>query len=207
MDPEIVLFDEPTSALDPTMVGEVLTVIRQLAAQGLTMMIVTHEMKFARDVSTRVFYMDQGVIYEDGTPEEIFEHPRKDRTRAFVQRLKVLSLTIASPDYDFIAVTEQLQQFGEKQLMPRRQLDNMRRAFEEICATNVIPRSAGDYALHITAEYAEETGRAQMRFTWGGKPFNPLEEGDALSVKLLRGFFSESAYRYADGENDLTVSL
>ncbi len=207
MDPEIVLFDEPTSALDPTMVGEVLTVIRQLAAQGLTMMIVTHEMKFARDVSTRVFYMDQGVIYEDGTPEEIFDHPRRDRTRAFVQRLKVLSLTITSPDYDFIAVTEQLQQFGEKQLMPRRQLDNMRRAFEEICATNVIPRSAGDYALHITAEYAEETGRAQMRFTWGGKPFNPLEEGDALSVKLLRGFFSESAYRYADGENDLTVSL
>ena len=207
MDPEIVLFDEPTSALDPTMVGEVLTVIRQLAAQGLTMMIVTHEMKFARDVSTRVFYMDQGVIYEDGTPEEIFDHPRRDRTRAFVQRLKVLSITIASPDYDFIAVTEQLQQFGEKQLMPRRQLDNMRRAFEEICATNVIPRSAGDYELHITAVYAEETGRAQMRFTWGGKPFNPLEEGDALSVKLLKGFFSESTYRYENGENDLAVSL
>ncbi len=207
MEPEIVLFDEPTSALDPTMVGEVLTVIRQLAAQGLTMMIVTHEMKFARDVSTRVFYMDQGVIYEDGTPEEIFEHPRRDRTRAFVQRLKVLSLTIASPDYDFIAVTEQLQQFGEKQLMPRRQLDNMRRAFEEICATNVIPRSAGDYEVHITAEYSEETGKARMRFTWGGAPFNPLEEGDELSVKLLRGYISETEYRYENQENDLTVTL
>ena len=207
MEPEIVLFDEPTSALDPTMVGEVLTVIRQLAAQGLTMMIVTHEMKFARDVSTRVFYMDQGVIYEDGTPEEIFEHPRKDRTRAFVQRLKVLSLTIASPDYDFIAVTEQLQQFGEKQLMPRRQLDNMRRAFEEICATNVIPRSAGDYEVHVTAEYSEETGKARMRFTWGGAPFNPLEEGDELSVKLLRGYISETEYRYENQENDLTVTL
>lgn len=207
MEPEIVLFDEPTSALDPTMVGEVLTVIRQLAARGLTMMIVTHEMKFARDVSTRVFYMDQGVIYEDGTPEEIFEHPRKDRTRAFVQRLKVLSLTIASPDYDFIAVTEQLQQFGEKQLMPRRQLDNMRRAFEEICATNVIPRSAGDYEVHVTAEYSEETGKARMRFTWGGAPFNPLEEGDELSVKLLRGYISETEYRYENQENDLTVTL
>ncbi len=207
MEPEIVLFDEPTSALDPTMVGEVLTVIRQLAARGLTMMIVTHEMKFARDVSTRVFYMDQGVIYEDGAPEEIFEHPKRDLTRAFVKRLKVLSITITSPDYDFIAVTEQLQQFGEKQLMPRRQLDNMRRAFEEICATNVIPNSAGDYELHITAEYSEETGKAQMRFTWGGAPFNPLEEGDELSVKLLRGYFSESQYRYGDNENDLTVFL
>ena len=207
MEPEIVLFDEPTSALDPTMVGEVLTVIRQLAAQGLTMMIVTHEMRFARDVSTRVFYMDQGEIYEDGTPEEIFDHPKRDRTRAFVHRLKVLTLTITSPDYDFIAVTEQLQQFGEKQLMPRRQLDNMRRAFEEICATNVIPRSAGDYVVHITAEYSEETGKAQMRFTWGGAPFNPLEEGEELSVKLLWGYFSQFEYRYRDQENDLTISL
>ena len=207
MEPEIVLFDEPTSALDPTMVGEVLTVIRQLAAQGLTMMIVTHEMKFARDVSSRVFYMDQGVIYEDGSPEEIFEHPQRDRTRAFVKRLKVLSFTITSPDYDFIAVTERLQQFGEKQLMPRRQLDNMRRAFEEICATNVIPNSAGDYELHVTAEYSEETGKAQMRFVWGGAPFNPLEEGDALSMKLLKGYFSETEYRYENHENDLTVSL
>ncbi len=207
MEPEIVLFDEPTSALDPTMVGEVLAVIRQLAAQGLTMMIVTHEMRFARDVSTRVFYMDQGVIYEDGTPQEVFEHPKRDRTRAFIQRLKVLHLTISSPDYDFIAVTEQLQQFGEKQLMPRRQLDNMRRAFEEICATNVIPNSAGDYELHITAEYAEESGKAQMHFTWGGAPFNPLEEGEELSVRLLKGYFSETEYRYENDRNELTVSL
>ena len=76
MDPEIILFDEPTSALDPTMVSEVLSVIRALARQGMTMAIVTHEMNFARDVSTRVVYMDEGIIYEIGTPEEIFEHPK-----------------------------------------------------------------------------------------------------------------------------------
>ena len=68
MNPEIILFDEPTSALDPTMVGEVVSVIRSLKEKGMTMMIVTHEMKFARDISTRIFYMDQGLIYEDGTP-------------------------------------------------------------------------------------------------------------------------------------------
>ena len=99
--------------------------------------------------------------------------PGRDRTRAFVQRLKVLSLTIASPDYDFIAVTEQLQQFGEKQLMPRRQLDNMRRAFEEICATNVIPRSAGDYEVHITAEYSEETARPGCASPGAARPLTP----------------------------------
>ena len=207
MDAEIVLFDEPTSALSSTMVDEVLVVIRRLVNRGMTCVIVTHEMKFARDVSTRVIYMDQGVIYEDGAPEEIFEHPRRDCTRAFVQRLKVLDITITSPDYDFIAVTEQLQQFGGRQLMPRRQLDNMRRVFEEICATNVISNSAGDYEVHATAEYSEETGEARMRFTWGGPPFNPLEEEDELSVKLLRGYFSETGYRYESQENDLTVTL
>ena len=84
MDPEILLFDEPTSALDPTMVGEVLAVIKDLAKTGMTMLIVTHEMGFARDVSTRVFYMDEGVIYEDGTSNEVFNHPKKPKTIEFV---------------------------------------------------------------------------------------------------------------------------
>ena len=73
MEPKVLLFDEPTSALDPTMVSEVLAVIRNLARQGMTMLVVTHEMKFAREVSTRVFYMDEGIIYEEGTPEQIFD--------------------------------------------------------------------------------------------------------------------------------------
>ena len=84
MDPEILLFDEPTSALDPTMVGEVLAVIKDLAKTGMTMLIVTHEMGFARDVSTRVFYMDEGVVYEDGTPADVFSAPKKPKTVDFV---------------------------------------------------------------------------------------------------------------------------
>ena len=87
MDPQILLFDEPTSALDPTMVGEVLEVIKGLAKTGMTMLIVTHEMGFARDVSTRVFYMDQGVVYENGSPTEIFNHPKKPRTVEFVGKV------------------------------------------------------------------------------------------------------------------------
>ena len=87
MDPEILLFDEPTSALDPTMVGEVLAVIKDLAKTGMTMLIVTHEMGFARDVSTRVFYMDEGVIYEDGTPDAVFNRPQKPKTIEFVGRV------------------------------------------------------------------------------------------------------------------------
>ncbi|MBL1228818.1 amino acid ABC transporter ATP-binding protein [Enterococcus sp. BWB1-3] len=87
MNPDVLLFDEPTSALDPEMVGEVLKTIKSLAHTGLTMMIVTHEMEFARDVSDRVIFMDKGVIAEEGTAEEFFAHPKEERTKEFLQRI------------------------------------------------------------------------------------------------------------------------
>ena len=87
MNPEVILFDEPTSALDPEMVGEVLEVMKDLASSGLTMLVVTHEMEFARDVSDRVIFMDGGYIVEDGTPEEIFKNPKMQRTREFLSRV------------------------------------------------------------------------------------------------------------------------
>ena len=86
MDPEVLLFDEPTSALDPQMVGEVLAVMRRLASEGLTMIVVTHEMAFARDVSTRVVFMKDGVICEEGSPNDIFVNPQKEETKDFLAR-------------------------------------------------------------------------------------------------------------------------
>lgn len=86
MEPDVMLFDEPTSALDPEMVGEVLRVMKELADSGLTMLIVTHEMEFARDVSNRVVFMDKGVIAEEGSPEQIFNNPQGERTREFLKR-------------------------------------------------------------------------------------------------------------------------
>lgn len=86
MNPEVLLFDEPTSALDPEMVGGILDVMKELAKDGLTMIVVTHEMVFARDVSTRVVFMDKGVIAEQGTPKDIFENPKEDRTKEFLSR-------------------------------------------------------------------------------------------------------------------------
>ena len=86
MEPEVLLFDEPTSALDPEMVGEVLSVMKQLANEGLTMVIVTHEMAFARDVSTRTIFMDKGYIVEDAPPQELFNNPKEARTREFLSR-------------------------------------------------------------------------------------------------------------------------
>ena len=87
MEPEVLLFDEPTSALDPEMVGEVLKVMKDLAQSGLTMIVVTHEMDFAHDVSSRVVFMDQGIILEDDKPEIIFEKPKHNRTKEFLSRM------------------------------------------------------------------------------------------------------------------------
>ena len=87
MDPDVMLFDEPTSALDPEMVGEVLNVMKELAKEGMTMVVVTHEMGFAREVANRVFFMDGGGILEEGTPEQIFDHPQEERTKAFLSKV------------------------------------------------------------------------------------------------------------------------
>lgn len=87
MKPAIMLFDEPTSALDPELVGEVLNVMKDLAKEGMTMLVVTHEMGFAREMADRVVFMDDGQIIEEGTPEEIFSHPKQERTKAFLSKI------------------------------------------------------------------------------------------------------------------------
>jgi len=114
MKPEVILFDEPTSALDPTMVGEVLSVIRQLAQEGMTMLIVTHEMKFAHDVSTRIFFMYDGYIHEDGSPEQIFENPVHSATKAFIQRIRKEVFEIGGPDFDFLGMHSTISAFCHK---------------------------------------------------------------------------------------------
>jgi len=114
MKPDVILFDEPTSALDPTMVGEVLSVIRQLAKEGMTMLIVTHEMKFAHDVSTRIFFMYDGYIHEDGSPEVIFENPVHSATKAFIQRIRKEVFEIGGPDFDFLGMHSTMGAFCHK---------------------------------------------------------------------------------------------
>jgi len=121
MKPDVILFDEPTSALDPTMVGEVLSVIRQLAKEGMTMLIVTHEMKFAHDVSTRIFFMYDGYIHEDGSPEQIFENPVHSATKAFIQRIRKEVFEINGPDFDFLGMHSTMGAFCHKYGIPEKQ--------------------------------------------------------------------------------------
>ena len=121
MKPDVILFDEPTSALDPTMVGEVLSVIRQLAKEGMTMLIVTHEMKFAHDVSTRIFFMYDGYIHEDGSPRQIFESPVHSATKAFIQRIRKKVFEIGGPDFDFLGMHSAVSAFCHKYGIPEKE--------------------------------------------------------------------------------------
>ena len=207
MKPEMILFDEPTSALDPTMVGEVLSVIRTLAREGMTMMIVTHEMKFARDVSNRVFYMDEGGIYEEGTPEQIFDAPKKEKTRIFIKRLKQLEIVLDTPDADIIGALSRIEEFGRKNLLSAKTVRNMQLCFEELVTGNILPAvSAEDMPVVFRAEYSESEGVTDVTVTYRGKRYDPLTEGYELSVKIVKSLSSSSAYSF-DNINRVTVRL
>ena len=209
MNPKILLFDEPTSALDPSMAAEVLGMIRNLARTGTTMLIVTHEMRFARDVSTRVLYLDEGSIYEDGTPEQIFQHPIREKTRQFIHRLKTLSFTVPSAGaFDYLGFLSQIERFGRDHLLSPVKIRNLELAFEEIIVQNIVPhldaRGDGDPVLAVI-EYAEEDGTVVVSVRYGGDSFDPTGDEENLSARLIHGIAADIKYCY-DGGNSLTIT-
>ena len=206
MEPEIILFDEPTSALDPNMVEEVQDVIRELAMDGMTMLIVTHEMRFAKEVANRVFYMDQGIIYEEGTPQEIFEHPKRELTRQFVYRMKTLHKTIPKQRFDYWELGSQVERFGRKQLLPQKMIRYSWTIIEELGLLWMLPRLTDDETIDFIFECSRETAEAHIFFTFqktaldrsglpSVEPTDPrysaltseavLQDMDPLSGKLL----------------------
>ena len=195
MDPDVILLDEPTSALDPTMVGEVQAIIRDLAQTGKTMMIVTHEMNFARAICNRVFYMDQGGIYEEGTPEQIFDHPQKELTRRFIRRLKVLELVIDSREYDFPGAGTEIDRFCIQNDIPPRTKYRIRLAFEEL-VQQMLLKVLQETPLHVSIEYSAERERTTVIVTYGGPRFDPAEGENELSYAVLKNSVEELSYRY-----------
>ena len=197
MDPDVILLDEPTSALDPTMVGEVQAVIRDLAKTGKTMMIVTHEMNFAKAISNRVFFMDEGGIYEDGTPEQIFEHPQRENTRRFVRRLKVLELSIESRDYDFIGMAGEIVAYcGKNQIAPKLS-NRVQLAFEE--TVQLLLPTMEKPQIHAVCEYSEATERAAWTLRYGGVRRDVTQSGDELALAVLKGMTEHIEYRWNEG--------
>ena len=208
MDPDVILLDEPTSALDPTMVGEVQAVIRDLAKTGKTMMIVTHEMNFARAISNRVFYMDEGGIYEDGTPEQIFEHPRRENTRRFVRRLKVLELAIESRDYDFLGMAGEIMAYCGKNQIAQKLSNRVQLTFEE--AVQMILPALENPRLQAVCEYSESTERAEWTLHYGGAHRDLTQTDDELALAVLKGMTERMEYGWNEGAelpNELRLTV
>jgi len=205
MEPEILLFDEPTSALDPTMVSEVLAVIRRLAREGMTMVIVTHEMEFARNLSSRVFYMDEGLIYEEGTPQQIFNHPQKEKTKAFINRIRSFHYRITSRDYDLYAMQADMEAFCDKHTLPRKVTGYVLHMAEEVLC---LQQDFSD--IRISLSYSEKDGSVELVCAGGGAPRNPLEEGvaeDDIGIKLIKARCRRVDYRYENGKNILMLKI
>ena len=208
MDPDILLFDEPTSALDPTMIGEVLAVIRKLAMNGMTMLVVTHEMRFARDVSNRVFYMDQGIIYEDGTPEKIFDSPEKDRTRQFVHHLQVFETELRKTGINEMDLGTEIEQFGYRHMIGRRLINQMHVIVEELCINTILPVLDSNEALRILFEYNDRDGGAiDVLLTYQGDNTDPLGDADELSLKLIRHYCQDLVWECHDGQCSISCRM
>ena len=193
MDPEVIMLDEPTSALDPTMVGEVEAVIRELAKMGKTMLIVTHEMNFARSISNRVFYMDEGGIYEDGSPDEIFDNPKKENTRRFVKKLRVLTLDIGSRNYDFLDAATKIETYCNKNEIDHSYAKRILLAFEE--TSQLLISLISDPCFRAVFEYSEKEKNGNWTFNYSGPQIDITKNSDNLGIKVLRGICDQIEYR------------
>lgn len=201
MDPEVILLDEPTSALDPTMVSEVQAVISDLAKSGKTMMIVTHEMNFARAISNRVFYMDEGGIYEEGTPDEIFDDPKKELTRHFIKGLKVFEAVIDSRDHDFIGFGTKLDMYmAQNNVLPDVKY-RIRLAIEELVQQIIMPVYEQPY-IRIDAEYSPKEGECCIDLSYKGDRFDIEDTDNVLSLSILKNTVKDLKYSYNEEDEE-----
>ncbi len=213
MEPQIMLFDEPTSALDPTMVGEVLATMRMLAKRGMTMIIVTHEMAFAREVGTRILYFDEHGIYEQGTPEDIFDHPKKLKTKAFIQKLKYFSHNIDRRDFDLMQLQGGIWSFAEKYGIGDKFARRLQLCAEELIyemlSGAIIEGEAVN--LDVNIRYSEVDKSILLELTCAGREYDPFrvsEDDEAhLGVIILRNVSKDISCTYQEGMNQIIVRL
>jgi len=199
MKPDIMLFDEPTSALDPTMVGEVTAVIRRLARDGMTMVIVTHEMEFAKNVSNRIFYMDEGGIYEEGPPEVIFDAPNREKTKAFIHRIKSFRHEINSENFDFIGLTNELLNFCVANALSRANSNKAGLLSEEL-TVNLIDKKD---LVGIYFSFPDNQESFELTVTYGGEA-RDVTQAAGMEADIIRGLISDITYTY-DGTNRICM--
>ena len=212
MEPEVMLFDEPTSALDPTMVGEVLATLRLLAKRGMTMVIVTHEMEFAREIATRVLYMDEQGICEEGTPQEIFDAPKKGKTRDFVHKMKYLAWQTHRRDFDLMRLQGDIRSFAQRYGLEEKKAHRLQLCTEELIYEMLNNGPAEDTVdLQLRISFDQRDKCTVIALCSRGKrydPFSQEEEDEAhLGVTILRHTAKKLQYHYDGEKNCFTIEL
>ncbi len=197
MNPEIILFDEPTSALDPLNVEEVYAVIKKLAQQNMTMLIVTHDMKFAKNISTRIFYMDEKNIYEQGTPEDIFEHPKKEKTKQFIFGQDTLHKIFIKKELDYLGLLSEVNAFGFRKMISSKMLNHIESVIEEVYLQTIESMIDQDTSIDFQLKYANEH-QCTLLIQWEGDKCNPFEQMERLSRILTEHASNQISYDYVD---------
>ncbi|HNR64328.1 MAG: amino acid ABC transporter ATP-binding protein [Thermotogaceae bacterium] len=206
MKPEIILFDEPTSALDPTMIDEVLAVIRKLVKTGITSVIVTHEMGFARNIANRIFFMEERGIYEEGTPDEIFDHPKREKTKIFIQKLKIFEYKLQIRQLDIYELAGKLSEYGQKYDIAKRQMNGLNLILEEILV--FLSQNADHKDMtSVIVSYQEANQQIQLEIRYGSPSMNVLEhpDFDEISRQLIHGLATDISC--LPGEMGYTLKL
>ncbi len=207
MNPEIILLDEPTSALDPTMVSEVQAVIRQLSQSGKTMMIVTHEMNFARAISNRIFYMDEGTIYEEGTPEEIFDNPKGENTKRFIRRLKLFEANIQGREYDFLHFGTELDAYLLQNDIEPQSRYRIRLAIEEI-VQQILIKKYDNPKINIIVEYSMSDKSTNLTISYEGEAFDIRDTDNKISLSVIESVTKKITYSCdEDGINTIVLTI
>ena len=210
MEPKVLLFDEPTSALDPTMVGEVLAVIRMLAKRDMSMLIVTHEMNFAREVANRVLFFADGGIYEQGTPAEIFDNPQKEKTVEFIHKIKYFSYEINERSFDLMAMQGGIQSFGEKYGLNQKHINRLQVCCEELIyemMEHSYPKDV-EPEMKLAVSFAESDQKSKIQLECGGAQYNPFDqETDGLGVTILKNMAKQLDYKRNGEVNRIEILL
>ena len=188
MEPEVILFDEPTSALDPLMVREVLNVINDLAKSGTTMLIVTHEMNFAKKVSNRVFYLDEGGIYEQGSPIDVFENPKKEKTILFIKQTKQFKFNVNLDKLDYSSNIMAIEDFSIKNNIDFKKMLHLENIYEEVI-NKLQEINIKDSKIEIIITYHQVSEELSLK-VYSSNKFE-LDINDDLSSKIIKGLTSK----------------
>ena len=209
MEPEILLFDEPTSALDPSMVGEVLATMRMLSRRGYTMLIVTHEMEFAKSVAGRIlFFADKG-IYEEGTPSDIFDSPKREKTIAFIHKLKTLEHHITSRSYDLMALQGRIMDFCAKYGLDDKESYSIQLCCEELIG-EYIGAQDGEPDITISLEYSEARKTIDLTCLSKGARYDLFSDNDIsdhLGAAIIKSKAESYEYSYENETNTVCASI